>query len=172
MGKQGLIKETYVGTTGITWCKVSTGRSTYPWPDYMLIKLSGKMQPRISGQGSKAKLSIPAKKDEGGFTMKSGVEIIEIERKRQIEEEGHSSIHDDSYKNEQLAYAAAAYTIPLTSRRGWSMWLWPWRGYYFKPCIDPYDVEGRVHELAKAGALIASEIDRLQRILNKDQYAI
>ena len=40
MGKQGLIKETYVGTTGITWCKVSTGRSTYPWPDYMLIKLS------------------------------------------------------------------------------------------------------------------------------------
>lgn len=40
MGKQGLIKETYVGTAGVTWCKVSTGRSTYPWPDYMLIKLS------------------------------------------------------------------------------------------------------------------------------------
>ena len=60
MGKQGLIKETYVGTTGVTWCKVSTGRSTYPWPDYMLIKLSDKMQPRISGQGSKAKLGIPA----------------------------------------------------------------------------------------------------------------
>ena len=59
MGKQGLIKETYVGTTGITWCKVSTGRSTYPWPDYMLIKLSNKMQPRISGRGGNSKLSIP-----------------------------------------------------------------------------------------------------------------
>jgi len=50
MGKQGLIKETYVGTAGVTWCKVSTGRSTYPWPDYMIIKLSDKMQPRISGR--------------------------------------------------------------------------------------------------------------------------
>jgi len=60
MGKQGLIKETYVGTTGITWCKVSTGRSTYPWPDYMLIKLSDKMQPRISGRVDTSKLSISA----------------------------------------------------------------------------------------------------------------
>lgn len=59
MGKQGLIKETYVGTTGITWCKVSTGRSTYPWPDYMLIKLSD--TPIKGGiTMKKTRLSIPA----------------------------------------------------------------------------------------------------------------
>jgi hypothetical protein len=101
--------------------------------------------------------------------MKTGTEIIEIERKRQIEGEGHDPTHDDSYKDEQLACAAAAYAIPLKDRRAWGMFFWPWRRYYFKPCIDPYDVEGRIHELAKAGALIAAEIDRLQRILNKEK---
>ena len=53
--------------------------------------------------------------------------------------------------------------------------VWPWQFKYYKPVnynrnkntCDPEtktDIEARIHELAKADALIAAEIDRLQRI--------
>ena len=96
--------------------------------------------------------------------IESGVDLINAERERQIKEEGWSMEHDDIANNdEQLAQAAALYALPECFREyEYSVNnLWPWDKKWWKPTPDD-----RIRELAKAGALIAAEIDRLQRIQN------
>lgn len=97
--------------------------------------------------------------------MKTGVELIADERKRQVEVEGWTAEHDAEYREEQLALAAASYALPQYSRDALSRKYpygdapatWPWLEVWWKP--TPHD---RIRELVKAGALIAAEIDRLQ----------
>lgn len=98
--------------------------------------------------------------------MKTGVEIIAAERKRHIEVEGWTPEHDDEYVRCELCHAAYAYVLPEDDRPGvtdsdgvFTPSGWPWDAEWWKP--TPND---RIHELAKAGALIAAEIDRLQRL--------
>ena len=99
----------------------------------------------------------------------SGAELIAAERQRQIDVEGWTPEHDDSHADDgALAKAAAVYATPADHRattyhveQGESYTLptlWPWARVYYKPTPDD-----RVRELVKAGALIAAEIDRLQR---------
>lgn len=93
----------------------------------------------------------------------NGVALIEAERRRQIASERWSSQHDDSHKQGELARAAACYATPKENRpmrspRSRIPALWPWLGLWWKPMPDD-----RIRELVKAGALIAAEIDRLQR---------
>jgi len=109
--------------------------------------------------------------------MKTGVEIIAEERTRQITVKGWTPAHDDIHEKGQLALAGAAYALQASEhdelyasigRRpceglnaGWigaALLFWPWDRSCWKP-----DYEDRVKTLAKAGALIAAEIDRLQR---------
>ena len=98
--------------------------------------------------------------------MKTGIELIKDERERQVSQEGWTAGSDDKHQPEgQLALAAACYALPERvrniSRPGLSAFLhmfWPWHEAWWKP--TPND---RVRELVKAGALIAAEIDRLQR---------
>lgn len=90
----------------------------------------------------------------------NGVELIAAERERQKTVEGWRDAHDADYKNEELLKAAMCYLSPVNERdadRHPSDW--PWHKSWWKP--TPND---RVRELVKAGALIAAEIDRLQRI--------
>jgi hypothetical protein len=91
-----------------------------------------------------------------------GAELIAAERQRQIEVEGWSPEHDDGHYLDEIALAAAAYALPDSARSytaGFSAPVeWPWDEDEWKP--GP----GRERELVKAGALIAAEIDRLQRI--------
>ena len=95
----------------------------------------------------------------------TGIDIIAEERKRQIEEEGWTTEHDAEHTNEALATAAACYALPGTLRhylynphiKDNVPDFWPWDKEWWKP--SPPD--DRVKELAKAGALIAAEIDRL-----------
>jgi hypothetical protein len=102
--------------------------------------------------------------------VKTGIELIAEERTRQIESEGWTTEHDDSHADKQLAQAAACYATPandrsyyyLTSARRRVPSLWPWNVSFWKPTPDD-----RVRELVKAGALIAAEIDRLQRLTAK-----
>lgn len=82
--------------------------------------------------------------------MKTGVELIKQERKRQIEKEGWSLKHDQIHADGQLAIAASVYADIENNHK------WPWDKESFKP--TPND---RIKELTKAGALIAAEIDRL-----------
>ena len=100
--------------------------------------------------------------------MKTGVELIADERKRQIESEGWTKEHDAEHEEEQLAIAAMCYACPPISRlmifneqAQRVPTIWPWDPVWWKPSPD-----NRIKELVKAGALIAAEIDRLQN-LNK-----
>lgn len=114
--------------------------------------------------------------------MKTGIELITEERARQISAEGWTPEHDDDHELGEMACAAACYATPKLDRkmeervetrdnaRGCSdpeepypvtvilPALWPWDAEWWKPCP-----EDRIRELIKAGALIAAEIDRLQR---------
>jgi len=101
-----------------------------------------------------------------------GTSLIETERARQIDAEGYDSEHDREHDGGELADAGACYACCAASMiRGASleelaelmtdafdsMLYWPWDAIYFKPTEDP------IRALVKAGALIAAEIDRLQR---------
>lgn len=94
--------------------------------------------------------------------MKTGVELITDERKRQVEEEGYTIQNDCDWQSHgELATAALCYIITDDQMSNYDFDLdlmWPWDWEYYKPC--PND---RIRELVKAGALIAAEIDRLQR---------
>lgn len=100
------------------------------------------------------------------------VEMIAIERFRQINAEGWSPEHDDEHTDSELARAAACYALDerTMERRvdgdasnrtlvsGLVPVIWPWSIRWWKPCPDD-----RIRELVKAGALIVAEIERLQR---------
>lgn len=94
----------------------------------------------------------------------TGIEIIAEERKRQIEKEGWTAEHDSEHSANDLAIAAGHYAMPeeartfmLTEEGEYLPIFWPFDSKWWKP--SPND---RVKELAKAGALIAAEIDRIQ----------
>lgn len=83
-----------------------------------------------------------------------GAELIAQERQRQIDGEGWTPEHDATHRSGQLARAGAAYALHVT--RGDGKQFWPFSDGW-KPSPDP------IRALVKAGALIAAEIDRLQR---------
>lgn len=106
--------------------------------------------------------------------MKTGIELIADERKRQIEVEGYTQQHDLEHDVRELISAARAYThsanlhILSESFNPSDSWhktnepfywnevknLWPWEEEFFKPTTT-------LRDLVKAGALIAAAIDRL-----------
>ena len=85
-----------------------------------------------------------------------GVRLIAAERQRQITAEGWSAEHDFiEHDGQQLAWAALSYLREAIELNGVDDW--PWDTQWWKPSDDP------IRNLVKAGALIAAEIDRLQR---------
>lgn len=96
--------------------------------------------------------------------MKSAIELIADERKRQIEVEGWTPEHDYHHYMGELAAAAGIYALPYDLRAPFNNFTgtplnWPWDPKWYKP--TPGD---RVRELVKAGALIIAEIERLQKL--------
>lgn len=100
--------------------------------------------------------------------MKTGAQLIADERKRQVKQEGWTAEHDDSHDQQELAAAATMYASPypikakslITGR--YEADVWPWDEDSYKPSAGD-----RIRELVKAGALIAAEIDRLQRLARR-----
>lgn len=108
--------------------------------------------------------------------IKTGISIIAEERARQIEKEGYTTEHDTRYTEGDLANAASCYAM-TPYKRSYIRYIynyangsepdkdkdmpafWPWDKSYWKPSPN-----NRIRELAKAGALIAAEIDRLLKI--------
>lgn len=92
----------------------------------------------------------------------TAIEDIAAERQRQIEVEGWTPEHDDEHGNEELAHAAACYALG-TREVGTNpdnlTYIWPWHADWWKP-------SDRRRQLVKAGALIAAEIERLDRVPN------
>lgn len=96
-----------------------------------------------------------------------GAQLIAEERNRQVNVEGWTDAHDDAHTFAQLADAAACYATAaadliqgrkIENVRHFIPRSWPWTKEWWKPSDDP------IRTLVKAGALIAAEIDRLQRI--------
>jgi hypothetical protein len=108
--------------------------------------------------------------------MMTGIELIEQERFRQVDQEGYGAAHDDSHTDKSIAIAAEkllqVYLDTLYQ---------PGVGGTFWPCLlaNKYGwhpsrpKKPDIETLAAAGALIAAEIDRLQRaeILNPTRKA-
>jgi len=114
-----------------------------------------------------------------GYNMKTGSELIAIERARQIEKEKWSAKHDDKHTDQSLALAAALYASPIPLFEihvsgSCVQWLdpWPWE-YGIEPprggpeiktnAWDKRKDHPKIKRLIIAGALIAAEIDRLNR---------
>ena len=96
--------------------------------------------------------------------LKTGVDLIAIERERQLSVEGWSAEHDTEHTEGQLAMAAACYAfdavaLPSISAKYFIHDNWPWSQKWWKPTPD-----NAIRQLVKAGALIAAEIDRRQRV--------
>jgi len=94
--------------------------------------------------------------------VSSGVVLITAERQRQIDVEGWTPEHDDEHSSSELNRAARFYAkkaqYPESYTDVKAPMGWPWDTEWWKPSPDP------IRNLVKAGALIAAEIDRLQRL--------
>lgn len=97
----------------------------------------------------------------------SGSVQIHAERWRQQEEEGWTPEHDAEHSACELTMAAVSYAHHAVGQANGVCWpddepdvpaTWPWDAEWWKPCVEP------IRDLIKAGALIAAEIDRLQRV--------
>lgn len=89
---------------------------------------------------------------------RAAMNIVLTERARQRRDEGFTDSGDDDYTDQELAYAAACYTIPLGPVNRASFWPRKWNKDWWKPTP-----KNRLRELAKAGALILAEMERLLR---------
>lgn len=96
----------------------------------------------------------------------SGAEMIAVERARQVHEEGWTEDHDDDHRNGELARAAVTYCLTAHPRGlddlSEAARFWPFDGDWLKP-------RSKIEDLVRAGALIAAEIDRLNRNGNPSQ---
>jgi hypothetical protein len=102
----------------------------------------------------------------------TGVELIAEERKEQIEKHGYTAAEDDTRHDGALAMAGAAYAVNMAAEAGrripvdpvQDLWLFPINS--FKPGDDP------LKSLAKAGALIAAEMDKIIRARAKSGESV
>jgi hypothetical protein len=93
-------------------------------------------------------------------TVEDGVSAIAAERQRQKDVEGWTPEHDDRHDRDELSAAAACYAYFgwVRPSSGAAPTEWPWDDGWWKP-------KSRRADLVRAGALIAAEIDRLDRAL-------
>lgn len=84
------------------------------------------------------------------YHMKTGIELIVEERKRQIEEEGYDAKHDSEHSYTEFIQAANCYLNGMPCHGPW-----PWDLNSFKP-------KNVVRDLVRAGALIAAALDRFR----------
>jgi hypothetical protein len=97
--------------------------------------------------------------------MPTGAELIAAERARQLADEGFTPDHDATLLFTDLARAGAAYALVTLDWDGCED-IWPW-DEGFKPSCRAVDEECAaeyvLHDLVRAGALMAAAIDRLLR---------
>jgi len=115
----------------------------------------------MSDERSPGSLASESRKPRPGWAL------IASERERQEHHEGWTPEHDDEHGTGELVEAALAYATHAHDQVTGGVhdeddYLlptppWPWHMDWWKPSDDP------IRNLVKAGALIAAEIDRLQR---------
>ena len=86
---------------------------------------------------------------------------VAAERRRQIEAEGWTPEHDDEHSVGELAKAAACYALVSAGfNPDATITVWPWHRLWWKP-------SDKRRNLVKAGALILAEIERLDRMAER-----
>ena len=104
----------------------------------------------------------------------SVIDEIEIERQRQISDEGWSHSHDDKHQSGEIAGAAAAYAQVAADQAEYAALdmigedldemdppdSWRWAYCWFKP-------KDARRNLIRAAALIVAEIERIDRAAEK-----
>lgn len=86
--------------------------------------------------------------------MKTGIELIAEERRRQIEVEGYTAEHDAHESINRMVACAISYAMYDIDKQEADAW-WSWDMQHYKP-------KDRLRNLQSAGALIAAAIDKLQ----------
>lgn len=111
---------------------------------------------------------LPKPKGVSRDTAQAVLDVL-AERRRQIETEGWTPLHDDAHDVGDLSSAAMGYAQSAAcqlSHDGLTLegtpLFWPWEASWFKPSTARRD-------LIKAGALILAEIERLDRLVAKKQ---
>jgi hypothetical protein len=122
------------------------------------LKDSGKRRQNLSS-GKMAIVWVTSVEGANAIPDGTGARDIGRERRRQINKEGWTPDHDDAHGDGALAEAAVCYALARDSsypqpRR------WPWDASWWKP-------RSHRQNLVRAGALIAAEIDRLDRAAAK-----
>lgn len=96
----------------------------------------------------------------------TGAEQIAAERKRQTTELDVTDAGDDHADQGEMAGAGAAYALLciasndaefVAEARAFARYIWPWHEFPIKPKTPR-------ENLVRAGALIAAELDRLDRV--------
>lgn len=104
-----------------------------------------------------------------GSKKKTGIDLIREERKRQVEKLGWTAEHDDEHICGQMCDAAVCYALPgflyfkRETENGGAEFSHVWPKFWGHPPKFTSDIDEKLRNLSKAGALIAAEIDRLMR---------
>lgn len=95
--------------------------------------------------------------------MNTGMKLINLERQSAFGR-GFNLAHDEKYTNNELLNAADAHLeIVETGDMDFAREIWPWDESTFRVNLP-------ISSLAKAGALIAAEIDRRIAAGERDPY--
>lgn len=99
---------------------------------------------------------------QGSDSQPDGCELIRLERQRQVSKEGYTDEHDDYHRGGEIAVAAACYAVAGSTKRvvdsrGADAFPWEKRS-------DKREKHDRLKRLIIAGALLAAEIDRVQKV--------
>jgi hypothetical protein len=105
--------------------------------------------------------------------MQTGAELIAEKARTNREHKGYTPEHDDAHDRAELAAAARCYltcaeiqmSIGDTDLAKELDETWPFEPDAWKPSDDP------IRNLVHAGALIAAEIDRVQRKRERESNA-
>jgi hypothetical protein len=119
----------------------------------------------------------PGAKPPKRYLKSPALRLIEDERLRQIDGKGYDAERDDKYINGQLAAVAACFAAPVGriyqkaefpygAISFSNMWPSSWDKKRDTRPKSPTAAD-RIKILAKAGALVAAEMDRLQRVLDR-----
>jgi hypothetical protein len=99
--------------------------------------------------------------------VKTAIElIIEARQQQKQRVKRWSELHEDAFKNGELAMVASMYASPNDDLRVKNFYAhkeeyidpWPWDDEF-----DERRILSRIERLASAGAYIVAEIERLQR---------
>lgn len=122
----------------------------------------------LKRQGKSSPMKAPEIVGFNNELFSPGAQLIAEERLRQISAEGWSAEHDDKeHERGGLVRAAMCYadsTLPNHITYIASD-TWPWDEEW-----DKREKHSRLRKLAISGALIAAEIDRVQRKLQKNEH--